>query len=182
MRYEFHLAYHDRARVWIGDCPFSAAKATGSERRRYDVGSAPGHDLRAAIEILLPRGPRAMYGLLGATYQAQIGGSELTVDVAFTTDHRRPEFTDSQAVKTDVARVGLPREYVEAVLEGIQEALAANPVLGPGHLSIDCAASADVGSSPATFSVLAKALLWTLARGEADADSLRTAVEGLTRM
>jgi hypothetical protein len=120
-----------------------------------------------------------MYGLLGAHFGPAPGESELAVTVGCTEAVVRPLFSSPLVVKPEIARAGLPREFAEGVLAGVEDALSAGQGLGPGVLLFDCAASGDVGSSPAAYRVLGRAVTALIASGALDQDAIRTALEGL---
>ena len=71
----------------------------------------------AAIELLVPHGARASYGLLGGHFEPRSDG-QLTVNIYASSPNERC-FADSLVSRIDEVRVGLPEEYVEGVLDGI---------------------------------------------------------------
>jgi hypothetical protein len=137
-----------------------------------------GSDRRVTIEAKLPRGPIVMYGLLGAHFSPKDGGG-LTVAVGCTEATDRPTFASYLAVKPEVVRIGLPREFADGVLAGVQDALGSKQSVGSGVLMFDCAASGDVGSSSAAYRLLARAIVTILATGAANATAIRAALQGL---
>ena len=127
----------------------------------------------------MPLGPMIMYGLLGAHYRPQPGGTELAVDVGCTEAKARASFATLSVVKPEVARKGLPREFGDSVLQGVDDALRERAGLGPGVLFFDCAASGDIGSSPIAFRTLARAVTTVFAAGAEDEAGIRTALADL---
>jgi hypothetical protein len=98
------------------------------------------------IEALVPRGARADYGLLGVAFDPG-GAGHLRAAVRYcSADGVR--WTESLATSIDDVRIGLPKEYSDASLEGILSGLRQPP---PGSLSIAEAAHGLVGSSAAFF-------------------------------
>lgn len=97
-----------------------------------------------------------MYGLLGAAFVPAATG-HLRVEVAGSEDTGNVFFA-SLASSLDDVFVGLPREYVESVLDGACSASNIHD-LGAGILRFDCAAHGHVGSSQALFRQLGEAVV-----------------------
>src|SRR6266496_3738007 len=61
------LAQHRKARVWLTELPDARVNPSNVREHSVQTGHAVFEGMRrAAIEILIPRGPRGLYGLLGA--------------------------------------------------------------------------------------------------------------------
>jgi hypothetical protein len=171
------LGRTQQARVWLEECPVSGLTFDGLVRRTFEVSGSVGSDRRVTIEAKLPRGPMVMYGLLGAHFSPKDdGGLAVAVGCTETTD--RPLFASSLATKPEVARTGLPREFADGVLAGVQDALASTN-LGSGVLMFDCAASGEVGSSSAAYRLLARAVVTILATGASDEMAIRAALHDI---
>jgi hypothetical protein len=152
------LGKHRRARIWTGELPdaecpsiktlthFVAAKA-----------QSPSGLTLAAIEVFVPLGPRSMYGLLGGRFEPDATG-QLNIDVNISAATERL-FADSLAVKGDQVRVGLPAEYAQAVLAGVNLAKGEMNALASGKLSFDCATHGAIGSCEAIYKHLAAVLV-----------------------
>jgi hypothetical protein len=97
-----------------------------------------------------------LYGLLGGRWQSE-NGSQVSVEVSVSTSNERL-FPDSLASGTDEVRVGLPSEYIEGVLDGLDLARG-ETTLAAGKLSIDCAAHGAVGPSNGIYKHLAAVLV-----------------------
>lgn len=64
---ELNLTQHSRAHVWLAEIPEAQVELGAAIERVVETGAVSLNEVRrAAVEILIPRGPRALYGLLGA--------------------------------------------------------------------------------------------------------------------
>jgi hypothetical protein len=152
------LGKYRRARVWIGELPDASYPfievLTHTVVARAESQSA----LKlAAIEIFVPLGPRSMYGLLGGQFDPETAG-HLSVDVRVSAANGRL-LADSLAMKGDEVRVGLPAEYAQAVLVGVDLAATEPNTVAPGRLSISCAAHGAIGSCEAIYKHLSTTLV-----------------------
>ncbi len=118
----------------------------------------------AAIEVLVPVGPRSMYGLLGGEWQPD-QSNQFGVEVNVSAANERL-FADSLALKGDEVRVGLPVEYANAVATGLDLAKDQLSVLPSGRLSINRAAHGAIGSCDAIFKHLAAVLVKLISSAE----------------
>jgi len=98
-----------------------------------------------------------MYGLIGGRFESD-GKDRLTVEVNTSSNSER-FLTDSLASKVDEVHVGLPDEYVAAVLRGISEARSELGAVISGKLVIECGAHGVMGSSEAIYERLAVVLV-----------------------
>ncbi len=108
---------------------------------------------RAAMEIFLPHGGFAGYGLLGAEFVPD-HSQYLTIQVATGATSVR-QVNWALAALVDDVRVGLPDEYADAVLKGA----GGQELLSGGVLRFAWAAHGMVGSSPMIFLRLATAVV-----------------------
>jgi hypothetical protein len=113
-----------------------------------------------------------MYGLLGGHLEAE-ASDRLRIDVSVSAAKER-KFVDSLAMKGDDVRVGLPPEYVQAVLAGVKSAMAQLNAVTAGKLSINCAAHGAIGSSEVIYKHLGAILikLFNLTSSEPSDDEL----------
>lgn len=124
-----------------------------------------------AVEVYLPRGARAEYGLIGMRYEPT-PGRELLVRV-LVGDAQTRKYEASLAGQVDEVRVGLPAEYAQAVLEATCD--EASEGLAPGIVTIDRAAHGRVGSSMLLFDQLARLVVRVLAAPVPSEDQIRNA-------
>ncbi len=152
------LGKYRRARVWIGELPDTACPSVKTLAHTIAAGNKLQNGMRlAAIEVLVPLGPRSMYGLLGGQFKPDATG-HLSVDVSVSAANERL-LADSLVVKGDDVRVGLPAEYAQAVLAGVALAKGELNALAAGKLSINCAAHGAIGSCEAVYKHLAAILV-----------------------
>jgi hypothetical protein len=158
---------HRRARVWIAELPqwcseFEQRPDYSALRKSVvpTVRKLAGTQL-AVVEVFVPRGPRADYGALGAQFVPDDTDS-LVIQVPKSGLDAGNLLADSLAASSDTVRIGLPKEYSQAVLAGTLncEALVS---LGSGELTFLCAAHGEIGSSPWVFSKLACIIVQLLA-------------------
>jgi hypothetical protein len=147
------LTRHRKARLWIGEPPSAEFSPTSYVRRVVSAGVAEAPAIRiAAVELLVPRGPVASYGLLGAELLDNgTGDGEVNVAV----NSKGFPMQGSLAAMPDDVRIGLLDEYAEAVVSGV-EAVVRDGWRFKGVLAFRWAAHAAVGSSPAIFADLGK--------------------------
>jgi len=112
-----------------------------------------GEPLLVGIEALVPRGPRAEYGLLALSFARHAVGP-LEIEVPYSVSEG-PVWTASLAGTLDEVRIGLPAPYANAVLEALSPTAVGR--LPPGLLRVAEAAHGAVGSSPRFFGKLARA-------------------------
>jgi len=159
------LAQHRKARIWLTELPDARVNPSDvSERSVQGVKPVTDGTHRAAIEILIPRGPRALYGLLGAELRPSKSGALVIRVVKSCTDG--PPFPNSIALSSDDTRIGLPDEFSQAVVEGASNQIAKIGGLGSGELVFDHAAHGLVGSAPIVFKWLAICLVQFFREGE----------------
>ena len=111
----------------------------------------------AAIEILVPAGPRFLYGLLGCHFKPD-QAEHVTIQVQISSPEERI-FPDSLGTQMDEVRVGLPAEYGSAVLSGVALEKDRLEMLGAGNLTFNCAAHGAVGSCTVIFKHLSAMLI-----------------------
>lgn len=154
----FELGEYRRARVWLGDLPDASYSSITTLSHAIAAHEESQNELRlAAVEVFVPAGGRFMYGLLGGEWHPDPTG-QLNINVSISSSNERL-FDQSLAMKNDEVRVGLPAEYSQAVLAGIEFAKSELNELPSGKLSINCAAHGVVGSCEAVYKHLAAILV-----------------------
>ncbi len=149
------LSRHGKARVWFRR---ETADLVPSGIIRETVPSQPAGTVRAAtlaLEVYVPRGGRADYGLLGFSFTPDHHDA-LEIGVPFT-EAAGVSWSDALANGVDDVRLGLPKEYAVAVLGGA--ATFATSRLPSGSIAAVEAAHGLIGSSPDFFRRIAVAAL-----------------------
>jgi hypothetical protein len=151
----------NQARVWLAEAPpVEPDVLRVAERTLTGIHGALRKPARAAVELFVPVGGRALYGLLGAEFRPGGGAEGLTLRVDVSPGNG-PGLPWALAAEIDDVREGLPEAYVSGVLDG-----AATHALGPGTLHFRWAAHGAAGSSEAIFRRIAQMVVTTLARAE----------------
>ncbi len=115
-----------------------------------------------AIELLMLKGARTVYGGLGATFSPQETGP-LIVEVEIASNQGQ-QWSDALADRIEIIYKGLPYfEYVVGICDGILN-LKNKHLLGPGKLRFAWATHGIIGSSPWIFYVLCESVVGLLAR------------------
>lgn len=156
-----HLDRYRKGRIWIGELPDIQYKVADiAERRLENKAPTTAEPRCAAVELFIPTGARALYGLLGADFtpaEEQL----LIVQVAISGAGENT-INWSLAGRVDMVFVGIPQEFAIGVLDGACSAEEIR-LLGPGVLNFCCAAYGHVGSSLAFFRRLSGAVVRLLA-------------------
>lgn len=118
----------------------------------------------AAVELYMPSGG----SLAPLTAPAESGNITIRV---YCNESQTNMWNRPFGVAYDLAYVGLLRAYAESAAEGFQQA----DLLGPGKVIANCAAYAEVSSSPVVFRQLAKFVARHLAAPTLTT-SIRTAI------
>ena len=152
---------HGQARVWLDELPEPAFPVVDIIDRTLGAGSSSISSVRrAGVEVLLPRGAHAFYGLLGAEFTPRSSGPlEIQVAISGTPEL---QLDRSLAVRSDDVRLGLPRQYSTSVLDGVSTTHETHR-LGPGVVRFVRAAHGAVGSSRWLFERLAGVVVSLLA-------------------
>jgi hypothetical protein len=153
----FDLEKLKKARVWLNELP--QCEYTSSQILMHIIPASKAGETAircAAIELLVPLGPRSMYALIGEEYSAN-DSDTLEVELAVSDDG--VVFPNGLASPNDLVKIGLPNEYVRAVTKGIDLGCAELNGIGAGKLRIACAAHGVVWSSEAIYSRAASLLI-----------------------
>jgi hypothetical protein len=154
-----NLGGYRKARVWIGELPDAVFQPTGTRVQMYEAsGSGPGLPSLAAVELSVFVSARFIYGLIGGDWRPNAAG-ELRVSI-HTSSSNGTLLPDHLSARGEDVRVGLPDEYSEGVLAGVQQWVEALEVVPSGELTINCAAHGLVSSSQMAF----KRVSWTLCK------------------
>ncbi len=144
------LGFHRKVRIWINELPpakyeiFQTIRCILRAERTMKI-----ERTCAAIELLVPRGGRIEYGLLGAEFAAN-RSNEVTIEVGIS-DPAPPPYCDSLAASVDQVRLGLTVDFAQSVVEGATCAQEKFECLPSGVLLFNCAAHGAVGSNRFIF-------------------------------
>ena len=150
MKFSLKLDFHRIARVWLDELlPAMFKPDKILEHLFVPKPSLSTCFCKAAVELLVPKGPIGVYGLLGAELVPNLSGSlRLQVGVS---NQKLSHYENSLALRSDSASIGLPQEFADSVLDGAIECLGSNRNLPSGDLVFFCAAAGNVGSNSALF-------------------------------
>lgn len=160
MIWSLSLPRHRKAKVWLDEPPGATYVPTKFNHRVVSNGSTlPGPIRLAAVEWMVPRGATASYGLLGAEY---LDGDRDEGEVSVAVNRAGAPMLHPLAPDSEDVRVGLPDEYAEAVLSGLERVVTEGWQFR-GQVTFRWAAHGAVGSSPDFFSELAAVVARLLA-------------------
>jgi hypothetical protein len=155
-----NLDFHSQARVWIKDSPSIIYPALDIITLEIQGSLARKSGTRqAALELIIPVGPRVCYGLLGVQFIPNDSG-KLSVEVRVSTENESI-FKNSMAAQVDTVRIGLPREYSQSTIEGIVSSLNQRNIetLGSGVIRLEQAAHGEISSSQKFFRNIAASVM-----------------------
>ncbi len=153
------LGKYRRARVWIGELPDATYPCLKTLSHTIATNRpSPGGGLKiVAVEVFVILGPRSIYGMLGGHFTPDAKG-QVSIDVNISSANERL-FPDNLAGTRDEVRVGLPSEYAQSVVVGVDLAKGELNTLTAGIFSINCAAHGVMGSCDAVYKHLAAILV-----------------------
>jgi hypothetical protein len=153
---EIELGKYRKARVWRGELPPSHLRADSKLFETLSASLPTLKEQMGALEVLVPLGPRFMYGLIGGELRPG-SDNELRIEIAVSKGNGTL-FQNPLCGSLDQARIGLPSEYAKAVLSGIALAKEHGGIIA-GQLAITHAAFGEIGSCEAVFKHLAAGLM-----------------------
>ena len=149
MRYSLELSRRRRANIWLDEAPPATFKASSELTRivKPKIRIASSRKL-AAIELNVPHGPMASYGLLGAELiDADVEGLKVIVPI----NSIGSRFTPSLALKSEDVRIGLLEEYASAVFTGVEKLAESSGLPTNLAMRFSWAAHGSVSSSRSVF-------------------------------
>lgn len=136
------------------------------------------HDL--IIEVMIPRGARVLYGMLGIIYpvseESVIHFNQLSLTSELLPGYGAPLIRDFESVS-----FGLPESYSRAAKEGFRRASFDGIQLNPNRIGVFYAAHGDVSSSEQIFEKIGFVLAHLIV-GQSDDDFEKTITSLLERI
>jgi hypothetical protein len=151
----------------MDELPESATLPKGLTFERHVIANAGGLARRrsVAFEVFRAFGASFHYGLLGGDFEGT-GSSDFEYAVADEDPNPSIVLPESLAGTLDQVLVGGGDEFAAAIVAGVEEL---DPrTLPAGMLTFTCMAHGEVGSAPAVFSSLARAIIRMMTRAEDD--------------
>ena len=137
--------------VWWGHVDQSSYGQSADRRLGVDM----------TLELMVPTGARALYGLLGCRADRAVGGAEVVVH--FSDDEGQAARTPL-TIPSEIAFAGISSADARGALEGARRGLeSCDPVLA--RLNFNRGIHGAVGSSEMFFAILAEALVRTWCAG-----------------
>lgn len=139
-------------RVWFGELPIQRVGCDAITEKRYPalktLNTAAG--FKVAAEVLIPRGGRSLYGLLGAEF-VPAASEQLLVSVPTLKTASTLQYSGALAQQFDTVSCGLLDEYAEFVIQGVDAAVKERSALVSGSLNMVCSATGEASSSGLIF-------------------------------
>lgn len=141
-----------RCRVWLADLPMQRVGSDALTEKRYPASQtlSAAAGFQVAAEVLIPRGGRSLYGLLGAEF-LPAAGDQLLVSVPTLKTASALRYQGALVEQFDTVSCGLLDEYAEFVIQGVDAAVNERSVLFSGSLSMVCSANGEVSSNGQIF-------------------------------
>jgi hypothetical protein len=155
----FELTGFRKARIWFDK--FEQLSSLDSLLKSRTYSSTPIKERKSRtliLELMIPRGGRIEYGLLGVDYDYS-GSSSLTTKVRFENKQHSQLFKDSLMKGVEPIYVGLPEEYSEDVLLGVDSRIKEISSSLNGTLDFRYAAYGLVSSTGVLYKKLARIIL-----------------------
>jgi len=155
-------------RVWFAELPMPSVSQDAVTERRYPAFPAPSvvAGFKVAAEVLIPRGGRSLYGLLGAEF-LPTSDDQLLVSIPTLKMASPFRYSGALAEKFDTVSCGLLDEYAEFVIQGVDAAAKERSELFSGTLSMVCSANGEASSNGQIFRALAYWIVSTWGTQEA---------------
>ncbi len=153
------LGAYRRGRVWLNEYPPRPYPSKGRVEQSFPLKNYTYQaECTLTIELVLAARMVSNYAYIGVSYFPSDRG-ELVVQAEIGYDNG-VVIDDAIALQPDVVKLGIPKEYIDAVIDEIQKMSAYQDILQPsGKIVIDTGAHGLVGSSPVSFSQAINVLL-----------------------
>jgi hypothetical protein len=156
--FEFSIDPFGKGRAWIDESlPVTYTSTEMCEQStEAEISIYPKSHL-LAIELLLLRGTRPTYGLLGATYLSN--KTQILNIKVLSGEGKLPDSLDVLAMSPEVVQAGLLKEYTSAILTKALEIQKAEHLLASGELEFNSAIHGMFSSNIKIFSILSGAIV-----------------------
>lgn len=176
---ELNLNYLRKARIWFKQNDELLLGGNNVDKESYSpTGAGNVVNTTVIIELLVPRGARNIYGLLGADCIASTLNS---IDVAVTSGNvlKPGLLSDSLAGKMEPVQLCLPDEFRTSVLEEIKLMFDNNELKLSGKLDYHYGAFSAISSNKWIFRKLAKLTikLFSIPEKEISADLINRLID-----
>ncbi|WP_127529793.1 hypothetical protein [Paenibacillus kobensis] len=167
MQFTFdHLGAYKRGRLWLDESPLLPYSSQSTVEKTFiqknGLQSSP---CRLTIELVLRAGMISKYAFIGVTYSPSNEGK--LVVKAEVGHENGTIIEDIIALKPDEVRLGIPEEYITAIVDEIHKLVSdANDLLPSGTLIIHTGAHGLVGSSQMSFRKAIRVVLNLLTHGD----------------
>ncbi len=110
------------------------------------------------VELMVHKGGRMCYGMLIAQVRPHDEQNSVKTSIAFTTKNS-VRYEHSILLDDGFVYKGLPKEYVEQIIESIEQLICEKEIYPQYDVGFDYAANCEVGSSPMMFSYIAEIIM-----------------------
>lgn len=158
MKKHFKLNGLDEVTIWCNETPIEAflSRDVMQTTLQASLPSLHCQNNELVIELKQPRGPRCLYGLLGAKFHRS-ENSQLNIRVGDGLLDSRL-LKDSMIAQFETPRYGLPDEVANHVLKALVDEIDKRKIQLSGTLDVCFGAYGDISSSTHVFKLLARAL------------------------
>lgn len=170
----FSLRRHARARVWIDEASTAAYSPHDVAKRTVPAGTRRTTCPSVTIEMLVPMGGMAGYGLLGVLVSPGIEGKVVQLDVPWCGADTTP-WHSPLVLTSEQARIGIPQDLAEAVIAGLDQGSRSR--LAPSTVRVVEAVHGMVGSSPIVMSWLGRTAIEILLISDHSDEALTALLE-----
>ena len=155
MIFQLSLSHSRKARIWVDELPEDVLVGpAGWVERRFASSTSHAFSRKLTIELFIPRGGRFDYGLIGGELFPN-DAAEFVATVCHSARQPSP-LDDSLAGALDDVLIDLPRDYADAVADGIAMADSDHASLPASNLRVCHGAYGKLGSSVFFFRFLGK--------------------------
>ncbi|MPQ71798.1 hypothetical protein [Pseudomonas sp. MWU12-2323] len=159
MKAYFKLGKLQEVKVWLDESPVQTFVSKNNLLSVIPVTERPSKVFHSevVVEFKQPRGPRCVYGLLGAKFKPSHNG-DLSIEVGDGLADPRVYDESLQSV-IEVSKYGLPKGIASAILEVLKMEVLKRGVSVGGSFEVCYGAYGEVSSNQQVFKLLARNVL-----------------------